>query len=326
MVAGMTTSQGYDTSIDFKGKIIAFDVSHGGYHATLEVLTPLINNLTDAGNEVLLINETWELPDEVDMLFLTQSDDPFNVTETADIVAWFALGDKLLWVSGDSDYGGYYDPSNINDVLDALGSIARIDGTSIEDAVYNDGASYRAAATEFGVGDTLYDEVATAVTAGMEAGLILHGPCAIVAFDGTYYKDMRYGQSVFPERVMTLMTYSVNATAIDSDTSLGGLDLYANTTEGASGVTTGLYPAIVYENMTTQDSHIILSGEAVYTAYKYMYDQGTENGVYNGGLTYGQMFVNNVLNYFFPKDASLGFVAIPLALIGVVYVISRRKK
>lgn len=68
----LTPTVAYETSITTKGATFAFDLSHGGYHTTMEDLSPIIDNLTAAGNTVLLINETWELPDEVDGLFLTQ--------------------------------------------------------------------------------------------------------------------------------------------------------------------------------------------------------------------------------------------------------------
>ena len=181
------------------------------------------------------------------------------------------LGSKLLWVAGDSDYAGLFDPTQINSVLDDLGAIVRLDGTSISDPDFNDGAAYRAAAPYFGVGDPLYDTYPVLnASEDCTAGAIFHGPCSIIAFNGYDYRDLRYGQSVFPERVWTLMRYSENATADDSDVSEGVLDLYANLT---ANPTTGNYPALVYEHMINIDSHIIASGESIYSDYKYMYDQ-----------------------------------------------------
>ena len=323
MIAGMTTTSAYTTSIAFSGNKIAFDISHGGYHATPTDLGPIIGNLTAAGNEVIYINDTWGIPDDIDALFLTQPDDNYTVAQQTDIKNWFALGDKLLWASGDSDYAGLYNQWAVNGVLDTLGSIARMGGCSISDSVYNDGASYRAVATEVGYGDPLYDEVADEITTGMTAGVVFHGPCAVVAYNGYDYRDLRYGYSIFPQRVMVIMTYSENATADDTDVSDSPIDLY----DGTDG---GLYPAIVYENMTEYGSHLIVSGEAIYTFYKYMYNQATESGVYNGGIHYGQMLVNNILNYFLktPEVTKTPFsiALIPLAFIGVIYAISRRKK
>lgn len=330
MIAGMTQTQAaISTEIEFTGLKIAFDLYHGGYHAN--DVDNLAANLTLAGNTVVYINQSWRLDDDVDVLFLTEADvgRDWSIKQIVDIAFWFAQGDKLLWGAGDSDYGGYYDPYAINNVLEGLGSIIRLDATSISDAVYNDGAAYRAAATEFGVGDPLYDtDIVGNVSEGCTAGAIFHGPCSIVAFDGTYYKDLRYGKSIFPERVWTLMTYSVNATSDDSDVSddWQGLDLYANST------TNGLYPALVYEHSLTYDSHIVLSGEAIYSDYKYMYDQKTENGVYNNGTAFGQVIVNNLLNFLLPFPEDVGtedtsfFALIPVVALGVIYVVMRKRK
>ena len=352
MIAGMTQTQAwilYENPLQFGGNKIAFDISHGGYHTTEADLAPLIGNLTAAGNEVIYINDTWGIPDDVDAIFFTQPDDNYTVAELADIVAWFEAGDKLMWVSGDSDYGGFFNPWAGNGILDAIGSIARLDGTSISDSTYNDGASYRAAATEIGYGDPLYDVVAEEIFTDPDtglmipAGMIFHGPCAVIAYDGTYYKDLRYGKSVFPERVNVLMTYSADAISSDSDTSNGwgmnmtagdiSIDWYANVT-GAAGAdnfptANGLYPALVHEVFAEHTSDLIVSGEAIYTYYKYMYNQITENGVYNDGLHYGQWIINSILNYLLediPVEETSAFYLIPLAAIGVIYAISRRKK
>ncbi|MCK4972969.1 MAG: hypothetical protein KAS52_06580, partial [Candidatus Heimdallarchaeota archaeon] len=109
MIAGsLTPTIAYTSTITTTGATFAFDISHGGYHTTMDDLGPIMDNLTAAGNTVLLINETWELPDAVDALFLTHSDDAFTAAEKADIKAWLGIGDKLLIATGDSDYGGYF--------------------------------------------------------------------------------------------------------------------------------------------------------------------------------------------------------------------------
>ncbi|MCK4973208.1 MAG: hypothetical protein KAS52_07785, partial [Candidatus Heimdallarchaeota archaeon] len=176
---------------------------------------------------------------------------------------------------------------------------------------------------ELGYGDDLYDDLVYNLTEGMLAGIILHGPCAVLAYDGTYYKDLRYGKSVFPSILEVLITYGRNGTSIDSDTSEGDLDLYAGET--------GYIPAVVYEKLVDlNDSHLIVGGEAFYTHYKFMYDQSTENGVYNGGTHYGQMFVDNIINFFVktPADTAyeFAFAVIPLAIIGAVYVLMKKRK
>ncbi len=333
MIAGMATStQAYTTTITTTGAKIAFDIYHGGYHTTAADLDPIIGNLTAAGNTVLLINETWELPDDVDALFLTQSDDPFTAAEKADVKAWLELDNKLLVASGDSDYGGYFDESNINDLLAYIGTILRLDSTSIADVVYNDDADYRVAAAVFGEGDRPgTGHIAGNLTDGMLAGLILHGPCSLLAFDGTYYKDLR--GSTFPTIVEVVMWYSENATSSDSDVTAGDTDVYS--TDNQTLYEHGGYPAIAWENLrhtlvNGTNSAIVLAGEAFYTYYKNMYGQTTESGVYNGGTHYGQMFTNNMINYLIiPSEKTsfqYAFAILPLAIIGAIYVLMKRRK
>ncbi len=214
------TANAYDAPITVSGAWVAIDIYHGGYHTSAEELAPFIGNLTAAGNHVALLNETWYLTDNVSALFLPASDTNFTEAEMQTVKNWLKTGDKLLVVAGDSDYGGYYTPTSINMLLDYLGTKTRLDRTSISDPVYKDGASYRVGVKDFGTGP-----VATALTKNMEGGFILHGPCSIVVYDGTYYKDMRY--SSFND-IETIVYYSENATASHGDVSDTPLDLYAN--------------------------------------------------------------------------------------------------
>lgn len=340
MFAGIfTPTTAYTSTITATGFVIGIDVYHGGYHANAADLAPLIGNLTAAGNTVVIINETWFLWDNMSALILTQPDNNFTAAEKTDINNWLNLGYKLLIAGGDSDYGGYYDPYPINDLLAAIGTITRIAAVSISDPVYNDGASYRVAATEIWEPDRPGIGYVTAnVTKGVDAGVILHGPTAIMAFDGYYYKDLR--GSTFPEVVEPIMLYSENASASNGDASnftlvpnIGGdWDLY----DGEVGD----FPAITYENLKHalpdsgnrgNTSHLILAGECFWTHYKNMYDQTTESGVYNGGLHYGQMLMNNIFNYLLeqppePTETSFSYALVPLAIITTMYVIVRRRK
>jgi hypothetical protein len=279
---------------------------------------------------------TWSIPDEASILFLTQSDNNYTDAELAEIERWMLLENRLLVVSGDSDYGGYYSNYPLNTVLDHLGAIVRIGGTSISDPVDNDGASYRVAATISGHAENPLvadrpgvGHISTALTAACDAGIILHGPTAILANTSAGLKDMRYIS--FPRFVETLWWYGENATSDDSDVSDGDYDLYA-----ADPADQGYFPGVVFEDLVhTLDVHsyVIAAGEAFYTFYKYMYNMYTETGVYNGGEHYGMMFTNNIINYFGIPVISVDdtpfaflFAVIPLVAIGAIYALIRRKR
>jgi hypothetical protein len=347
MIAGMLSPAALPPPayINVSNAVVAFDLYHGGYHTTEFDLAPIIDNLTKAGNEVVLINDTgedknwvWDIPDEASILFLTQSDDNFTAAELEEIKNWMLLENRLLVVSGDSDYGGYYSNYPINSVLAYLGAIIRLDGTSISDPVDNDGASYRVGATIAGHALKYNEEntpgigmVGDALTAGCNTGIILHGPCAILANTSAGLKDMR--DIRFPRFVETLWWYGQNATSDDSDVSDGIWDHYANDVDGLG---TGYYPGVVFEDLVHVldiHSYVIAAGEAFYTFYKQMYNSYTETGVFQEGETDGWLFTNNIINYFAIPVISVDdtpfaflFAIIPLAVLGAIYALIRRRR
>ncbi len=73
---------------------------------------------------------------------------------------------------------------------------------------------------------------------GCLAGIILHGPCSILGYNGTDYIDLRL-ESL--SNVDILLSYGANCTSIDSDCSFTDLDLYAGEK--------GYLPAVVYEKL-----------------------------------------------------------------------------
>ncbi len=97
------------------------------------------------------------------------------------IVDWFQQGEKTIWVSSDSDYGGYnYIIENTNRVLRGIGSKIRAEPTSVEDPFSNCASSYRVRANVTNTGDP---EVA-GIVAGVEAanGVLFHGPTILYGF------------------------------------------------------------------------------------------------------------------------------------------------
>jgi parallel beta-helix repeat protein len=273
----------YYTSIEISGANFVFDIYHLPYHNRFD---RLIGNLTAAHNTVHICNESFEFEFFTDALFISQPDRNFTLDEKQLVKDWIDQGDKLLFLSGDSDYGGYYDPFPVNDLLNYIDAQIRLDSTSISDPVFNDGASYRVAATEYGSTPT-----AISLSEGCDAGIMIHGPCAILGFNGSHYEDLR---EVTYENVEVIISYSENASSSDSDVSMGPTDLYSvNQTDN------GYFPAVVYEKIFTpsgKDCHLVLAGESIFADYKDMYDQITETGAYNGGIHYGQKFVNNIIN------------------------------
>ena len=102
--------------------------------------------------------------------------------ELSAIKKWFDDGGKVLWVAGDSDYGddrNRQEPAN--KVLEAVGSVLRIDLCSVEDKKSNAGKTYRV----LGLSDKADTEVSFLVSGVTRA--LFHGPGVIAA-----YKDGKW--------------------------------------------------------------------------------------------------------------------------------------
>ncbi len=263
------------------------------------------------------IDLTTSLNDTVDALLLPGVEG-FSTAQIDAITTWYELGSKLLWVAGDSDYGGYFDATTVNPLLKSLGTVLRLDAGAVDDTVHNDGNSgYRVVTTGKGDGP-----ITKAVTEGMDnVTMIFHGPTSVFYMDGDVRKDLR-GADV--ENVEVIITSSPDATVIDQDVTLGDDDFYLGQT------TTGNYPMLAVEVMNK--SMVVVSGEAVFTSYKFMYGDQFEK---SGNPHVGKELVDNLITYYFnevdatPSDAE----TLPLSTFGVlsalafttVFIVRRRK-
>jgi hypothetical protein len=275
----------YVTSLNFTGKTIVIDISKSPSHPEY---VNLEGNLTNALNTVDIISSNLETPISGDALIITQPTANYTTLEMTNILDFLSIGNKSVFIGGNADFGGYNN-SHINILLEFLGSKMRIDSSQIvEPDPLNDGADYRVAATSYGTGP-----IGTNVSDGCLAGIMMHGTCAILGYDNSAIVDLR---SYSIENVEILLSFSENATALNTDGSNTEYDLYSKDLPEE----TGDYPAVVCETLLIDGKrgYIILAGEVIFSDYKKMYDQYTETGTYNGGIHYGQMFVNNLLNYF----------------------------
>ncbi len=282
----------YSSHIEVRGAMFVLDISHDPFQSDLD---NLFHNLSESGNAVILNDEEFRLDSRADALFIPDPYTDFTSLEIQLIKEWLDQGNKLLFISGDSDYGGYFQPDTLNDLLTYLDAQIRFDTTSIDDTIYNDGEYYRVAAVTYGSTAT-----ALAVSEGCEAGVMMHTPCAILGYNDSKYIDLR--NNTLPN-VEVLLSYSENATSIDWDLSSSDTDLYSY--DDILAYENGNYPAVVYEKISTSESsnsHLILAGAAIYSDYKNMYSQNTEMGVYNGNVQYGFKFVNNIINHFVESE------------------------
>ena len=318
------TTKAYITEIEITGKTIIIDVSKDPFSP---VYANIEGNLTDASNTVIIADTSLVLPDSTDALILYQPTKYYTLQEKNDIAQFLYYGNKTLIIGGDSDYMGYYNATCANDLLEFLGSKIRLDSTGIADPVYNDDMDYRVAAMNYSSGP-----IGSIISQNCAAGIIMHHPGSILGFEDSQVVDLRNNTI---DGVEVLISYSNESISLDLDGSDTIYDIYSKDSVDERGN----YPAVVCEKLTFEDrvSYIILAGEVIFSDYKKMYDQYTEAGVYNGGIHYGQMFVNNILNYFlanatdivideFSTEYLFSLLAIFPFMICMTMIIRKKKK
>ena len=311
--------EGYVTDITISYGEIVIDISRSLFQSDF---VNFEGNLTLAENNVTI--NTDSIPDLnlTTALFISQPNAYYNTTEKAIIKSFLELGDRTLFIGGDSDYAGYFTPIYANDLLIALNSSLRIGADSVSDTVYNDdGAAYRVIAPAYGNGT-----IANIIKQDCTDGILMHAPTSVLGYNGTDIIDLRYETL---ENVEVLLHYSEYAVCQDSDVSETIYDFYE-----IGDV--GLMPAVVCEKLVFGDnvSYIIVAGEVIFADYKKMYDQITPNGLTH----YGQMFCDNIVSFFlengtFPPIVSEYQEGLTIILLSslifsvyMVYSISRKKK
>lgn len=313
----------YITEINVSGKTIMIDITKNPDHTDF---VNLEGNLTDALNTVNIESTNLDNPIIADLLIISQPFAYYSTLEKTNIENFLLSGNKSLFIGGDADYAGYFNATYTNDLLEYLGSKIRLDSSQIVDLDYNDGADYRVAAMNYSTGS-----IGSNVTTGCIAGIMMHGACSILGYEDSNVVDLRTNPI---EGVEILVSFSENSTAADTDGSDNEYDLYSKDLPDE----TGNYPAIVCETLTFNGkrSYIILSGEVIYSDYKKMYDQYTDSGVYNGGIHYGQMFIDNMLNYFLDfsnyiiidelsKIPIISFITL-VPIVVCIAILSKKKK
>jgi len=254
-----------------------------GNDASYEEVENFYDNYTTAGN-IVDVTDSYDFDDLIIDGFdavLLPSTGNFTAANLTNLDTWFDSGDKLLWVSGDSDYGGYYLANRTNPVLTAVGTQLRLDAGAISDVNVSDGSGYRVIANATGASSPLVDYV----TDGFNS-TIFNGPTSVNWYDGTYYKDLRNKTDM--TGIDIVIRSHTTAIALDLDLSNGPDDFYAY-----SDIKGG-YPMLVTEQVGS--SLVVVGGEGNYKDYKNMY--GTVYEI-SGNPHEGSMIVDNLFAYWF---------------------------
>ncbi len=227
--------------------------------------------------------------EDVDVLLIGQPQTPLTEEEISAIASWFSTGNKALWIAGDSDYpagGNEIAQLAVNQVLEAVGSVIRIDFVSVEDSKANAGALYRVT----GIIDPT-GPIAPYLTQGLEYGKVLfHGPGALyILVDGEPVNPARQPE-LLPPNVFIIVRTTDQSYVVEHQT---------DPTQGQNPavfydplndeVNTGPFPLMMAE-VFDNNRIVIASSESMYDGYEPM----TAASYYDVPLD-GPVFVPNVI-------------------------------
>ncbi len=267
--------------------VVAIDLSHRA--DDLYQMTGLEDNLAAWGVDVYIIEDTFSIPEDTNVLLVPASRDPYTIDELETIEDWFSRedGPSLLWIAGDSDYYPYefhFTPDACNGILATIGANLRLSADTVEDAVNNDGAVYRVA-VQTPVSDGSLNSI---FTEGVSSA-IFHGPTSVLGYQDGDIIDLAEDSI---EDVEVIMKTSVDAIAKEWDSTGGLFDYYSQFYPAR-----GSYPMMAVQTMA-ENKHVIVSGEVIFSDYMHMYDLVTNLGIWNDGHHDGKLLVDNIIFWY----------------------------
>jgi hypothetical protein len=226
---------------------------------------------------------------DVDILLIGQPQTPLTEDEISAISSWFSEGGKALWIAGDSDYpagGNEIAQLAVNQVLEAIGSVIRMDFVSVEDPVANAGAVYRVT----GIIDPS-EPLAQYIMPGIEHGRVLfHGPGALyILVDGEPVNPARQPEAL-PPNVFIIVRSTDQSYVVEHQTDPAqGQNPAVFYDPLNDEVNTGPFPLMMAE-VFDNNRIVIASSESMYDGYEPM----TAASYYEVPLD-GPVFVPNVI-------------------------------
>jgi hypothetical protein len=207
----------------------------------------------------------------------------YTAAEESALISWLAEGGKTAWITGESDY-----PTDVpriavaNQILEAVGSVLRVEETSVEDAVSNGGGGYRVLA------HTAIDPMFAAIGTGVERAL-LHGPGLVAVEDG----GLKSIEEAGLDNVYVLLQTTETGIIADSSEPLP-----TTVDVGQEGE----FPVMAMELDYDKENVIITSGDAPFGHYAGMYDIEQISDKYYGRYhlenpQQGGIFVENLLEF-----------------------------
>jgi hypothetical protein len=145
---------------------------NGGYHTSVE---GLIKNATGWGYDVFASTYWVDVVLEFTDVLVVNAPDYLTAFDVNVISHWWNSGNRTIWWIGESDYGGYWNPADMNELIVDLGGHVIIVDDAVSDPVSQDGASYRVVANT--------TNPAYGWLSGIQ-NISMHGPTGVAPWNG----------------------------------------------------------------------------------------------------------------------------------------------
>ncbi|MHA2364444.1 MAG: hypothetical protein ACXAC7_10835, partial [Candidatus Hodarchaeales archaeon] len=265
---------GFTSEITTAMPVILVDLAHTTFDSSYD---KFITTAMSWGYEVRVNDEdnisTTELASDVDILMIPSAGSNYSTNDLNNISDWFDLGNKGIWVAGDSDYYGPPMANRPNHVLNAIGSNIYVELGAVESEYNFGGSGYRVS----GIRYNTEDPNAAYMTNGLpyqgdEAMALFHGPAAVIGKNGTgHFVDLE--DSINEVANVEWVVRTQNGTIIFKRTieEAEGAQAHTNNEEGNFTLMASQHSA-----GGAGTSKIIVSGEAPFSTYKNMFNDPGE--------------------------------------------------
>jgi len=283
--------------------VVFVDFGHGNTY--YNEMNGIITNLTAWGYDVIRGIEVFseEVLSDVDIMMIAapaSENNNFTTTELAAIRAWFDSGDKSIWVAGDSDYFTSAPIKHANAILEAIDSTIYCESGAIESKT-NTGAVYRVLAPDFNTSHPICQGVEHV---GEIDGVLFHGPCPVIGFNGTDYVALEEEENI-PDNVQIIV--QCNGT--------NNASWYRRWSERLGYEVHQLGANASYVMMAIETNAgiagtgtIIVSGEVIWSDYKIMFAPPPDYLENNGIHVDNYIIVKNTLHWLEPPPPGPGAV------------------
>ncbi len=268
--------------------VIAFDIGHNGYHTRdFELSEAVYSQLEAWGYQVVNITEfNSSSLSNVDILITfapTKSITlpQFTTAELQALTDWFNQGNKAIWVTGDSDFSDTNGTvaAGINGLLEAIGSNVLVEQASVESDLNADGAVYRVRPGTYNTEDAyvvrnFYRDNVNLADAGF-----FHGPAPLIGklSNGTLVR-LENNDAFFDQYNAHWIIAATNNGTYSSWINRGSLDGLTYQVHDVDEEGSFIMMTAQEKTVSGGKSRIVVSGEAIMTMYKNMFNTTNEAG------------------------------------------------